>query len=381
MIPRLTCLALCMSGLWSPAYAQTPPFPTDSIDRFVQTEMKRQHTPGMSVAVLVGDSVMLARGYGFANLELGVPRVGQHDLSVGVGRKTVHFGARPDAGGAGPSRTRAIQSFDICPRENSAGRGSPSGICSPTPPESPSTPTASSICDVTIREDQLVRIAAGLPLMFAPGARWSYSNTGYLLLGVLVHRVTGTFYGDLLRDSIFTPLGMRSARVISEEDIVSNRAAGYRLVHGVVKNQEWVSPALNTTADGSLYLSLRDYERWAVALNHRERPSARVLEMAWTPVPLAGGGDLSLRRRMVSDPSARPPADRPYRRVAGFRTSIQRYPEFDMTVIVLANLETRHFGAHFRGDRGHRTAGAGGTADARTRPESRLACGTVLGAC
>ena len=71
-------------------------------------------------------------------------------------------------------------------------------------------------------------------------------------------RVSGRFYGALLRDQVFDPLGMTTAQVISEEDIVPNRAAGYRLVDEQPKNQEWVAPKLNTTADGSLYLSLQD---------------------------------------------------------------------------------------------------------------------------
>ena len=54
---------------------------------------------------------------------------------------------------------------------------------------------------------------------------------------------------------------MTSARVISEEDIVPNRAAGYRLVDGEPKNQEWVSPSLNTTADGTLHLTVCDLVR------------------------------------------------------------------------------------------------------------------------
>ncbi len=338
MIARMSCLVVCMSGLWSFAHAQARPFPTDSIDRFVQAEMKRQHTPGMSVAVLVGDSVMLARGYGFANLE----------LSVRASDSTIY-----QSGSVGKQFTSALVLMLV--EEGRLGLSDPiirylpegrqrwkgitirhllthtSGI-----PE-----YTDSVVDLRsdYSEDRLVRLAAGLPLMFRPGARWSYSNTGYLLLGVLIHRVTGTFYGDLLRDSIFTPLGMRSARVISEDDIVPNRAAGYRLVHGEVKNQKWVAPSLNTTADGSLYLSLRDYERWAVALNHRERPSARVLDMAWTPVPLAGGGTYPYGDGWFLIPQ------RGHRRIGhtgawqGFRTSIQRYPEFDMTVIVLANLE------------------------------------------
>ena len=64
----------------------------------------------------------------------------------------------------------------------------------------------------------------------------------------------------------FQPLGMKTARIISEADIIPNRAAGYPLVKGEWKNQEWVSPVLNTTADGSLYFSILDLAHWDAAL-------------------------------------------------------------------------------------------------------------------
>jgi CubicO group peptidase (beta-lactamase class C family) len=187
-------------------------------------------------------------------------------------------------------------------------------------------------------EDKLVRMAASLPLSFRPGTHWDYSNTGYLLLGALIHRATATFYGDLLRDSLFRPLGMPSARIISESDIVPNRAAGYRLLDGAIANQEWVSPSLNTTADGSLYLSLKDYIRWAVALNHEERPSRQVLDMAWTPAPITGMGTYPYGTGWFLLPQ------RGHRRIGhtgawqGFQTSIQRYPDDNLTVVALSNL-------------------------------------------
>lgn len=81
-----------------------------------------------------------------------------------------------------------------------------------------------------------------------------------MLLGALIHRVSGRVYGDLLRERIFAPLGMRTARVISEADIIPNRSEGYRLVGDTLKHQEWVSPALNTTADGLYYT-----DDWRVA--------------------------------------------------------------------------------------------------------------------
>ncbi len=103
-------------------------------------------------------------------------------------------------------------------------------------------------------EEEELKLIEGIPLAYPPGTSWKYSNFGYVTLGILIHRVTGEFYGDFLQQRIFQPLGMQSTRIISEADIVPNRSAGYRMVKGELKNQEWVAPVVNTTADGSLYL-------------------------------------------------------------------------------------------------------------------------------
>src|SRR4029077_5216853 len=79
-------------------------------------------------------------------------------------------------------------------------------------------------------EDELLKIVEGIPLAYPPGSKWAYSNLGYLTLGILIHRVAGKFYGDFLQERIFQPLGMQTTRIISEADIIPNRAAGYRLV-------------------------------------------------------------------------------------------------------------------------------------------------------
>lgn len=344
MIARTAAvLLLAVAGVVGRSDAQTPRFPGDSIDRYVRAEMERQHIPGMSVAVLRGDSVLMARGYGFANLELRVP----------ASDSTIY-----QSGSVGKQFTAAlvlmlveqgrIKLADPIVRFLPEGRSRWAGITIQH-----LLNHTSGIPDYTedavdlqrdYTEDRLVRLAAALPLSFRPGTRWSYSNTGYLLLGVVIHRATGKFYGDLLRDSLFRPLGMPSARIISESDIVPNRAAGYRLLDGAIANQEWVAPSLNTTADGSLYLSLKDYIRWAVALNHQERPSRRVLNMAWTPAAITGMGAYPYGTGWYLLPQ------RGHRLIGhtgawqGFQTSIQRYPDYDLTVVALSNLGGSHPG-------------------------------------
>ena len=318
----------------TPASAQST---LDAVDRYVRSELVRQRIPGLSVAILRGDSVLLARGYGEANVELHVP----------ASDSTIY-----QSGSLGKQFTSALV---VMLAEQ--GRLGLDDSITRWFPEAPApwkgitvrhllthTSGIPDYADSTLdyrrdyTEDDLLRLAEGLPLAFPPGTHWSYSNTGYVLLGIIIHRVTGTFYGDLLRDRIFRPLGMRTARIISEADIVPNRAAGYRLERDTLENQEWVAPLLNTTADGSLYLTVRDLAAWAVALNHRRLPSPAGLDASWRPVRLANGGVYPYGFGWGLLPQ------RGYRKIGhtgswqGFQTSIERYPGFDLTIIVLANL-------------------------------------------
>jgi CubicO group peptidase (beta-lactamase class C family) len=335
--PGLLLAVLLQSAAPLPPARPDLPAPLDSVERYVRAEVARQRIPGLSLAVLRGDSLLLARGYGEADVEDHVP----------AADSTIY-----QSGSVGKQFTSAL--VVRLAGEGRLGLDDPIATWLPEGPPSwrritvrhllTHTSGIPDYADSTLdyrrdyTEDQLVRLAAGLPPRFEPGARWSYSNTGYVLLGVIVHRLTGTFYGDLLRAQVFEPLGMRTARIISERAIVPNRADGYRLVDGRPEHQEWVAPMLNTTADGSLYLTVLDLARWAVGLNHRRYPGADGLRQSWTPVRLAGGGTYPYGFGWSLD------QQRGYPRIGhtgswqGFKASIQRYPEQDLTVIALANL-------------------------------------------
>src|SRR5512145_38486 len=320
------------------------PQDTAAINRYVQGEIARQRIPGLSLAVLLGDRVVISRGYGFANVELRVP----------ASDSTVY-----QSGSMGKQFTAALVEMLVeqkrlrlddpivrwFPEGASVWQGitvrhlltHTSGVAEYT------DSTFDYRKDYT--EDELVKFAASRPLDFRPGERWSYSNTGYVLLGALIRRVSGRFYGDLLRDSVFTPLGMHDSRIISEADIVPNRADGYALNDGLLKNQEWVAPLLNTTADGALYVTVRDLARWAVALNRGRVPSQSALDTAWTPVRLNDGATYPYgfgwtvfnqrgRSRISHTGSWQ-----------GFKAVIARYPESGITVVVLANLAQAQVGA------------------------------------
>lgn len=138
-------------------------------------------------------------------------------------------------------------------------------------------------------EDEEFEMVTAQKLEFQPGEKWRYSNLGYVTLGILIHKVSGKFYGDFLQEHVFQPLGMNTTRIISEADIIPNRSAGYEFHDGVLKNQEWVSPTLNTTADGSLYFTVEDLAKWDEALETEKLLSHESLQLTWTPVKLNDG--------------------------------------------------------------------------------------------
>ena len=310
---------------------------SDPIDAIVQEAMAAQRIPGVAVAVVHGGRVVKAQGYGLANVEHEAP----------VTDRTVF-----QSGSVGKQFTATAVMLLV-----EDGALSLDDTLSRFYPEGPPAWGAITLRHLLTHtsglpnytdgrvdyrrdytEDDLVRLAFDLPLDFTPGTQWRYSNTGYVLLGALVQRVTGAHYGDVLRTRVFEPAGMATARVISEADLVPHRAAGYRLVDGEWQNQTWVSPVLNTTADGSLYLSLRDYLAWDQSLRSRSLLAAGSWTAMFEPVRLVSGRRHPYGFGWEVDRIGGQDVQRHGGSWQGFQTHIARYLADDLTVVVLANL-------------------------------------------
>ena len=307
------------------------------VDVFVRAEMARQKIPGVAVAIVRNGATVKAQGYGLANVEHRVP----------VTAETIF-----QSGSVGKQFTAAavmlLVEDGLISLDDSVTKLLPDAPAAFKPITVRHLLTHTSglpdYTDGTIdyrrdyTEDELRQFAYGLTLEYEPGTRWNYSNTGYVLLGIIVHKVSGRFYGDLLAARVFTPLGMKTARVITEEDIVPNRSAGYRLVKGELKHHEWVAPRLNTTADGSLYLSLRDMLAWDAALREGRLLQARSWTQVFTPITLKSGRTYPYGFGWdVADVEGHR-AQRHGGSWQGFKTYIARYPDDGLTVVVLANL-------------------------------------------
>ena len=306
------------------------------VDMFLCEELRRARIPGIAVAIIHGGEVLKAQGYGLANVELDVPvteRTVFQSASVGKQFTAAAILLLAEDG--------ALRLDDPITRLVTEGPAEWSSITlHHLLTHTSGIPDYEDTLDFQREhtEDDLVRFAATLPLESRPGERWTYSSTGYALLGVIISRITGRFYGEFLRERIFRPAGMPSARVISEADIVPQRAAAYRLVDGELKNRAWVAPSLNTTADGSLHLSLLDMIVWDRVV----RASAILRPESWAAmhrrVLLNNGTTHRYGLGIYIDEE---PDGSVYKHGGswqGYRPFYARYLADDLSLVVLANL-------------------------------------------
>jgi CubicO group peptidase (beta-lactamase class C family) len=313
--------------------------PADEVSQFVGAEMQRQHIPGLTLLVSRNGTPIRTEGYGLSNVELNVP-------------------AKPESifqsGSVGKQFTAAAVMMLV--EEGKIGLDDPLTKYFPDAPATWKQVSVRELLSHTagftdypdkfdMRKDyteaDLLKIVEGIPLAYPPGTSWSYSNLGFLTLGILIHRVSGQFYGDFLQQRIFQPLGMSTTRIISEADIIPNRSAGYRLLKGQLKNQEWVSPTLNTTADGALYFSILDLAKWDAALYTEKLLRRSSLEQMWTVAPLRDGKPNSGHYGFAWF-IEKQNGHRDFEHGGawqGFETHISRYIDDGLTVVVLTNLE------------------------------------------
>ena len=188
------------------------------VDTFVAAEMRRQQVPGAAIGIFRKGQVVIAKGYGDSNIEHQVPvtsatvfqsgSVGKQFTAVAVMLQvedgtlslddsiTKYFTDAPESWRPITVRHLLTHTSGIQDYFDGLWNG------------------GTDVFDVRrdYTEEEMTKAIYGLPLEFQPGSRWHYSSTGYVLLGYLVRRVSGRFYGDVLRERIFAPLGMKTAR-------------------------------------------------------------------------------------------------------------------------------------------------------------------------
>ena len=285
--------------------------------------------PGASVIVIHDGRVILRRAYGMADLERHVPATPETDYRLASVSK--QFTAMAIMLLVRDGKLRYDQPIrEILPELPAAAQSvtvrhllnHTSGL-----PDYEDLIPDSQTVQVSDR-DVLALLARKDTLYFAPGSAYRYSNSGYVLLGLIVERVAGVSFPEFLRARIFAPLGMTaSVAHVAGVDTVPHRAFGYTpdSARFAATDQSVTSATLG---DGGIYTNVDDLVRWDQALYGNQLVDAATLQLAITP-PYSFGWFVDTYR-----------TERRWRHTgetSGFRNAIQRYPDRRFTVIVLTN--------------------------------------------
>ncbi len=305
---------------------------TARMDEVVQSYVRDKTFMG-TVLVARGGDVILSKGYGSANLEWDIPNAPATKFRLGS--ITKQFTAAsillleergklklddpikkhlPDA----PAAWDTITIFNLLTHS--------SGI-----PNFTSLPEYKTMQLVETPVARTIAAVRDKPLDFAPGEKMSYSNSGYLVLGYVIERITGASYGKFVTDNIFTPLGMKDSGYDSNTAVIPRRAAGYTPSPTGPVNAGFVHMSIPHAA-GALYSTTEDLLRWEQGLFGGKLISAASLAKMTTPFKSDYAFGVMVQtmsgKKVVQHGGG----------IEGFNTFLAYYPDDKLTVAVLANL-------------------------------------------
>ena len=311
----------------------------DPIDRFVQAFLSKHRIPSAAIAVVQGDRVLKLAGYGQASLELAAPA---HAHTVyEIGSITKQFTA---------------EVIMLLVGEGKLELGAPIARYLPDLPEQWQQLTVRQLLTHTsglpdwegpglldLRREytpaEFIQLIASRPLDFVPGDRWSYTNSAFPLLGMIIESVTGDAYERVVAERIFRRAGMGETRFRHPGEVVPNRAAGYLDSSGTLRNGMPLRPAL-LAPNGGILSTVGDLAKWALALLRGNLVNAAAFEAMTTPVTLNNGHRFNAGMAWFVDTFRR-------HRVlfhngstaAGYSSVIYLYPEDRLFIAVLLNLD------------------------------------------
>jgi CubicO group peptidase (beta-lactamase class C family) len=314
------------------------PVQADRVDDYVKAQRTKGHIPGVAVGVVRDGKLVLARGYGLANVELPervTPDTVFETLSITKQFTAAAILLLVEEGKLSLDDKIAKHLADLPAAWSEITvrhlLTHTSGIRDYT-----DVPGWFATIRLDRSPQELIKTTHSFPLQFRPGDAFRYCNTGYYLLGMIIEKVGGRPYADSLRERLFQPLGMTATQVNDARHIIPYRASGYQWETDALTNAPFVSPTQKWAA-GAVLSTVRDLARWDAALATEKLLKKATLRQMWTPArlnngqeaPYGFGNELDLERG---------------HRVAGhqgggvaFNVTFLRYPDDKLTVIVLCN--------------------------------------------
>lgn len=277
-----------------PSQAQAGAVPTDSqLAEYADQILAKNYPsgePGASALVVRDGKVVLRKGYGLANVELGVPNSPESVFELGSVTKQFTGAAILLLAEQGKVKlddeiTKYLPDFPTHGQKITL-----EALLTHTAGIPNYTDMAEWI--PRVREDMpldtLIALFKGKPLDFNPGTKWSYSNSGYILLGAVIEKASGKSYERFVEDEIFQKIGMKSSRYGSPTEVIPNRAYGYDKGDEGYRNAQYLSMT-QPYAAGSLMSTVDDLALWDRALSEETLLRRASLDRFFVPAKLASG--------------------------------------------------------------------------------------------
>ena len=310
------------------------------VDSVATAAVAEHRTAGVSVAVVKNGRTVLAKGYGFADLENDVPATAETVYRIGSVTKQFTSAATMRLVEQGKvSLDDTLQKF--LPNFPTQGNrvtvrhllNHTSGIKSYTS----LGPKWQRVNRLDLAPDSLIALFANEPFDFKPGDKWLYDNSGYFLLGMIIEKVSGKPYGQYLKDELFTPLGLKSTIYCDQAPLIKHRAQGYALrPDSTFINAEPLSMT-QPYAAGSLCSTVTDLAAWTLALSSGKVVSPASYKLMTTPGTLNDGKPLTYGfglgvgtvggHRQVAHNGG----------INGFISELHHYPDDSLVTVVLTN--------------------------------------------
>jgi D-alanyl-D-alanine carboxypeptidase len=309
----------------------------DDVDRFIAQEQKLYDLPAVVVGVFQEGRLTDARANGLVNVELGVKASTDHVFEIGsISKQLTAYGVlilRDE----GKLELDAPVGRYLTELPESWSRVSLHRLLTHTSglPDLEEAFSYGIYRETPSDADFLKRLLA-LPIEFQPGEKWQYSNTNYWLLAKVIEKISGLRYAEFMQQRIFVPLGMRSTRSALPDQLLPNRASGYKAVDDILENRDAIRS--NTGRGlGDIATTVGDMALW-----EREQLSPRLLSpataaLARQPVVL-NDGKVEPYGYGWSTESILPVATLSHNgQTAGFTASYIRVPGRHLAAVVLIN--------------------------------------------
>jgi CubicO group peptidase (beta-lactamase class C family) len=192
----------------------------------------------------------------------------------------------------------------------------------------------------TYTKAEILNLVRDVPPEFAPGAEWQYSNTNYFLLGMIIEKVSGKSYENFMRDRIFKPLGMTSTVINTSGLKIANAAVGHRNEAGAWKRGSADDPS-QPWAAGAIVSTPVDLAKWAAAQGDAKLLKKASWDEIWAPAKLTDGRPSNYGFGWGVDKLGEVTMLSHGGGIAGFNSHISRFPNDNLSVVVVANTNTR----------------------------------------